>query len=168
MQDIATSLPNFTLRSAERVDVPLILTFIKHLAEYEKLSHEVVATEELLEKYLFGDEKVAEVVIGYAGEVPVGFALYFYSYSTFLGRPGIYLEDLFVLEEHRGKGYGKSLLLYLCKLAKDKEFGRVEWAVLDWNQAAIDFYNSLGARQMDEWIINRVSGKTLNELANHF
>ena len=165
---ISTSIPNFTLRSAVKADVLQILTFIKHLAEYEKLSHEVVATEELLEKYLFGDEKVAEVVIGYEGLTPVGFALYFYSYSTFLGKPGIYLEDLFVLEEYRGKGFGKSLLLYLTKIAKDKDFGRVEWAVLDWNKPAIDFYNSLGARQMEEWIINRVSGTTLDELADRF
>jgi len=165
---INTTISNFKLRSAEKTDVPLILTFIMHLAEYEKLSHEVVATEELLEKYLFGDEKVAEVVFGYENDTPVGFALYFYNYSTFLGKPGIYLEDLFVLEEFRGKGYGKVMLLYLAKLAKDKECGRVEWAVLDWNQAAIDFYNSLGARQMDEWIVNRFSGATLDALADKF
>lgn len=165
---IDTSITNFTLRTAVKADVPLILDFIKHLAEYEKLSHEVVATEDLLEKHLFGEEKVAEVVIGYENEMPVGFALYFYSFSTFLGRPGIYLEDLFVLEEARGRGYGKALLLYLTKIAKEKDCGRVEWAVLDWNQPAIDFYNSLGARQMDEWIVNRVSGTTLNILAEKF
>lgn len=163
-----TSIPGFIIRSAESVDVPLILQFIKQLADYEKLSHEVIATEELLEKYLFGDEKVAEVLIGCQDDIPVAFALYFYNYSTFLGRPGIYLEDLFVPEEYRGKGYGKTMLLCLAKLAKDKECGRLEWAVLDWNEPAINFYNSLGARQMDEWIINRVSGETLEALAEKF
>lgn len=168
MNTIETSIPHFTLQAAVKADIPLILKFIKHLAAYEKLSHEVVATEELLEKYLFGDEKVAEVVLAYENDIPVGFALYFYNYSTFLGRPGIYLEDLFVLEMFRGKGYGKVMLLYLAKLAKDKECGRVEWAVLDWNEPAISFYNSLGASQMDEWIVNRVSGTTLDTLAGKF
>ncbi len=165
---IPTSIPNFTLKHASEEDVPLILAFIKHLAEYEKLSNEVVVTEELLNTYLFGEKKTAEVVLGYEEDKPVGFALYFYNFSTFLGKPGIYLEDLFVLEEYRGNGYGKHLLLYLAKLAKDKNCGRLEWAVLDWNQPAIDFYESLGAKQLDEWIVNRVSGNTLDELADQF
>lgn len=167
-QSIKTSIPGFVLKPAVEADVPLILDFIKALAVYEKLAHEVVATEDLLRKYIFGEEKVAEVVIGYEGDTPVGFALFIYNYSTFLGKPGIYLEDLFVIEEYRGKGYGKSLLLYLTKLAKEKDCGRVEWAVLDWNEPAIDFYTSLGAVQMDEWIINRVTGKTLEDLASSF
>ena len=165
---IATKIPNYHLKPAAEADVPLILDFIKHLADYEKLSHEVVTTEDLLHKNLFGEEKVAEVVFGYEGDTPVGFALFFYNYSTFLGKRGIYLEDLFVLEEYRGKGYGKALLFYLAKLAKEKDCGRLEWAVLDWNQPAIDFYTSLGAKQMNEWIVNRVSGKTLDDLATQF
>ena len=138
-------------------------------AVYEKLTHEVVATEENLEKYLFGKEKVAEAVIGEAAGEPVGFALFHYNFSTFLGKPGIYLEDLFVLEEHRGKGYGKALLVYLAEQTVDRGCGRLEWAVLDWNEPSIEFYKSLGARLMNEWIINRVTGDDLLKLAgsNH-
>jgi GNAT superfamily N-acetyltransferase len=144
----------FFIRKAEQADVSLILHFIKELAEYEKLSHEVVATEADLERYLFGDEKVAEVLIGYEGELPVGFALFFHNFSTFLGKPGIYLEDLVVLEEHRGKGYGTKLLVRL--------------AVLDWNEPSIEFYKSLVARMMNEWIVNRMSGESLVKLAAKF
>lgn len=146
----------------------MILDFIKKLANYEKLSHEVVATEEALERYLFGTEKVAEVVIGYYHDRPVGFALYFYNFSTFLARPGIYLEDLYVLEEYRGKGFGKSLLCYLASLAVEKDFGRLEWAVLDWNEPSISFYKSLGAESMDEWIVNRATGESLRNMARMF
>ena len=163
-----SKIDGFLIRKAEKEDVPLVLDFIKGLAEYEKLSHEVVATEAMLERYLFGEDKAAEVLIGYFNGTPVGFALYFYSFSTFLARPGIYLEDLFVLEEHRGKGFGKALLSFLAKQAVDKGCGRLEWAVLDWNELSINFYKSLGARMMDEWIVNRVSGTTLTELANQF
>jgi GNAT superfamily N-acetyltransferase len=163
-----TRIEGFSIRRAERKDIPLVLNFIRRLAEYEKLSHEVTATEQLLERYLFGEEKVAEVIIGYYREVPVGFALYIYNYSTFLAKPGIHLEDLYVLEEYRGKGFGKTLLTYLAKLAVDKECGRLEWAVLDWNEPSIEFYKSLGARLMQEWIINRVSGETLVNLAQQF
>lgn len=155
----------FTIRLAEKEDVPLILDFIKKLAEYEQLSNEVVATERNLELYLFGEERVAEVIIGYEGELPVGFALFFHNFSTFLGKPGIYLEDLFVLEDHRGKGYGKKLLASLAKLAVERKCGRLEWAVLDWNEPSIDFYKSLGARMMTEWIVNRLSGESLLKLA---
>jgi len=161
-----TKIDDFVIRKAERGDVSLVLDFIKKLADYERLSHEVVATEEALEKYLFGEEKVAEVVIGYHKDVPVGFALYFYNFSTFLAKPGIYLEDLFVLEEHRGKGYGKALLAYLAKLAIEKDCGRLEWAVLDWNEPSIEFYKSLGARLMNEWIVSRLTGETLLKLAD--
>lgn len=158
----------FDIRYAEIADVPLILEFIKKLAAYEKLSKEVVATEAALERYLFGEEKVAEVLLAYEGDVPVGFALFFQSFSTFLARPGIYLEDLFVLEEHRGKGYGTRLLASLAKLARERNCGRLEWAVLDWNEPSIEFYKSLGARMMNEWIVNRVSGDNLAELASKF
>jgi GNAT superfamily N-acetyltransferase len=165
---IKTSIPGFRLRHAEENDVPLILDLIRGIAEYEKLSHEVVATEELLKENLFGEQRFAEVVLGYEGDTAVGFALFFHNFSTFTGRPGIYLEDLFVYEEHRGKGYGKVLLLYLATLAKKRGCARFEWVVLDWNTPAIEFYNSLGARQMKEWIITRVAGEDLDELAGRF
>jgi GNAT superfamily N-acetyltransferase len=158
----------FSIRKAEQADVSLILHFIMKLAEYEKLSHEVVATEADLERYLFGDEKVAEVLIGYEGELPVGFALFFHNFSTFLGKPGIYLEDLFILEEHRGKGYGTKLLVRLAALAIERTCGRLEWAVLDWNESSIEFYKSLGATMMDEWVVNRMSGESLVKLALKF
>lgn len=156
----------FRISRAERSDVPVILNFIKKLAEYEKLSHEVVATEENLDKYLFGENASAEVVIAYENDRAVGFALYFLSFSTFLAKPGIYLEDLFVLEEERGKGFGKALLTYLAKIAVDNGYGRLEWAVLDWNEPSINFYKSLGAKMLDDWIVNRVTGDTLTKLAN--
>lgn len=162
---IPTNIDQFTLRIAEKKDVALILEFIKKLADYEKLSHEVVATEKDLEKYLFGQNKVAEVILGYEGEKPVGFALFFHNFSTFLGKPGIYLEDLFVIEEYRGLGYGKTLLTYLAKLAMERECGRLEWAVLDWNEPSIEFYKSLGATLLNEWIVNRISGESLVNLA---
>lgn len=155
----------FSIRVAEKNDVPLILEFIRKLADYERLSHEVVATEQDLERYLFGRDRVAEVILGFEGEVPVGFALFFPNFSTFLGKPGIYLEDLFVLEEHRGKGYGKSLLTYLARLAVERNCGRLEWAVLDWNEPSIEFYKSLGASLLNEWIVNRVTGESLAKLA---
>ena len=166
--DIITKIDNFIIRRAERKDVPLVLDFIKKLAEYERLSHEVVATEEQLEKFLFGEEKVAEVVIGYEGDLPVGFALYFYNFSTFLAKPGIYLEDLYVLEEHRGKSFGKALLTYLARLAVEKDCGRLEWAVLDWNEPSIKFYKSLGANVMEEWLVNRLTGDALLKLSEQF
>lgn len=163
-----TRIEGFRISRAEKEDIPLVLDFIRKLAEYEKLSHEVEATGQLLERYLFGEEKVAEVVIGYFHDTPVGFALFIYNFSTFLAKPGIYLEDLYVLEEFRGKGFGKTMLTYLAKLAVDKGCGRLEWAVLDWNEPSIEFYKSLGARLMHEWIVNRVSGDTLVNLAKQF
>ena len=163
-----TDNKHFTIQKAEKTDVPVILDFIKKLAEYERLSHEVVATLADLERYLFGDEKVAEVLIGYEEELPVGFALFFHNFSTFLGKPGIYLEDLFVLDEHRGKGYGTKLLASLASLAMERNCGRMEWAVLDWNEPSIEFYKSLGARMMDEWIVNRMTGESLTELAGKY
>ena len=161
-----TDNKHFTIRNAEKKDVPVILYFINKLAEYERLSHEVVATRADLERYLFGDEKVAEVLIGYEEDQPVGFALFFHNFSTFLGKPGIYLEDLFVLEEHRGKGYGTKLLASLAAIAMERDCGRLEWAVLDWNEPSIEFYKSLGARLMNEWIVNRMTGERLIELAS--
>lgn len=158
----------FTIRKAEKADVPVILYFIEKLAEYEKLSHEVEATEADLELYLFGDQKHAEVLIAYEEEKPVGFALYFHNFSTFLGKPGIYLEDLFVLESHRGLGYGTRLLSSLAHLALERKCGRLEWAVLDWNEPSIEFYKSLGARLMNEWIVNRLSGENLAKLAARY
>ena len=163
-----TAGKGFTIRKAEKADVPVILYFIEKLAEYEMLSHEVVATESDLELYLFGDQKHAEVLIGYEEEKPVGFALFFHNFSTFLGKPGIYLEDLFVLESHRGLGYGTRLLSTLASLALERKCGRLEWAVLDWNEPSIEFYKSLGVRFMNEWIVNRLSGENLTKLAARY
>jgi GNAT superfamily N-acetyltransferase len=166
--NIRTKIDDFEIRKAGVYDVPLVLEFIRKLADYEKMSNEVTATEELLKRYLFGEEKAAEVIIGYYKGSPVGFALYFNNFSTFLGRPGIYLEDLFVLEEHRGNGFGTVLLAYLARLVVDNGWGRLEWAVLDWNEPSIEFYKSLGARLMNEWIVNRLTGKALVDLADKF
>lgn len=157
---------NFEIKQATIEDTSLILSFIKELAEYEKLAHEVVATEDLLKKTLFGKKTHAEVVIGYLNSKPVSFALYFYNYSTFLGRPGIYLEDLFVKPEARGQGIGKKMLSYLARLAEEQNCGRLEWWVLDWNEDAIRFYKSIGAKPMDEWTVFRVTGNELKQLAN--
>jgi GNAT superfamily N-acetyltransferase len=165
---IPTKIDGFTIRHAVETDVPLILSFIKELADYEKLSHEVLATEEDFRQNLFGEKKFAEVVIGEYNSEPVGYALYFYNFSTFLGKPGLYLEDLYVKQEVRGKGFGKSLLAYLARLAVDQKCGRFEWAVLDWNEPSINFYESLGASLMKEWIITRVDGDNLLKLASQF
>lgn len=160
-----TDISGFTIRFAEPDDLPLILQFINELAEYEKLAHEVVASEELLEEHLFGEQPKAEVVIGEYIEEPVGFALFFHNFSTFLGRPGIYLEDLFVRKEQRGNGYGKALLEFLARVAVDRNCGRLEWSVLDWNEPAIKFYKRLGAKPMDDWTVYRVTGEPLEKLA---
>jgi GNAT superfamily N-acetyltransferase len=159
-------MEDFEIRPANEADVPLILTFIKGLADYEKLAHQVVATEEILHETLFGENPKAEVVIGYHRNQPVCFALFFHNFSTFLGRPGIYLEDLFVNPEHRGKGFGRQMLAYLAKLAKARNCGRLEWWVLDWNEPAIRFYKGIGAKPMDEWTVFRVTGEALDELAD--
>jgi GNAT superfamily N-acetyltransferase len=157
--------PNFTIRSATIEDTALILRFIQELADYEKLLHEVVADETTLKQNLFGKTPHAKVIIGEYQGKPVSFALYFHNFSTFLGRPGIYLEDLYVQPDMRGKGLGKILLGYLASLAKELNCGRLEWWVLDWNKPAIDFYQSLGAQPMDEWTVNRVTGEALDKLA---
>lgn len=161
-------MDRFTIQKATREDVTLVRELIHQLAVYERLEDEMVATTGDLEKHLFGTEKVADVLIGYLDDEPVGFALYFFNFSTFLGKRGIYLEDLFVKEAYRGKGYGKALLACLARMAVEMDCGRLEWAVLDWNKPSIDFYKSLGARLMDEWIINRVTGDALVELARQF
>ncbi len=159
-----SELRHFQIRNAEESDVQLILRFIKGLGEYEKLSHEVVATEEKLRKSLF-KQKMAEVIIGEFGGIPIGFALFFYNYSTFLGQAGIYLEDLYIVPEMRGKGFGKTMLKHLAKLAVDRDCGRLEWACLDWNEPSICFYKGLGATALDDWTVYRVTGKTLLEMA---
>jgi GNAT superfamily N-acetyltransferase len=157
---------NFRIEPATEKDVPVILRLIKGLAEYERLSHEVVATEESLRESLFGTRRVAEVLIGYAGEEAVGFAVFFHNYSTFLGRPGIYLEDLFVLPKWRRRGLGTQLLAYVAREAVARKCGRLEWSVLDWNEPAIQFYKNLGAQAMDEWTVYRVTGDALKKLAS--
>jgi GNAT superfamily N-acetyltransferase len=146
-------------------DVPVILQMIKGLAEYERLTEHETATEAQLRATLFGPRPAAEVVIGYAGGKPVGFALFFQNYSTFLAQPGIYLEDLFVEPEARGHGYGRQLLAYLAKIAAERGCGRVEWSVLDWNQPAIGFYRKLGALPMEDWTVFRLTGTALTRLA---
>ena len=153
------------IRLATPEDVPTILAFIQGLAEYEKLADQVVATEDKLKQTLFGDKRYAEVVIAEYNQQAAGFALFFHNYSTFLAKPGIYLEDLFVLPEFRGKGLGKVLLSYLAKLAVERDCGRLEWSVLDWNQPAIDFYQAQGATMLHDWRINRVTGENLKALA---
>ena len=154
---------NVSFRTAERKDVALILEFIRELADYEKMLDEVVATPELLEKWIF-DERKAEVIFALEGEREVGFALFFHNFSTFLGRAGIYLEDLYVRPECRGKGYGKALLKELARIAVERGCGRLEWWCLDWNRPSIDFYLSLGAEPMKDWTVYRIAGETLKKL----
>ena len=152
------------IRYAERKDTAIILNFIKDLASYENMLDQVVATETLLEEWLF-DKKAAEVIFALEDGKEVGFALFFHNFSTFLGRAGIYLEDLFVLPEYRGRGYGKGLLRKLAQIALERGCGRLEWACLDWNKPSIDFYLSLGAQPMDEWTTYRLTGDTLRKMA---
>lgn len=153
-----------SFRSAERRDVPLILRYIRELARYEKLEEEVVATEEILEEWLFDKEK-AEVIFAVVDGKEVGFALFFHNFSTFLGRAGIYLEDLYVEPAHRGQGIGTALLRELARIAVARGCGRLEWWCLDWNSPSIEFYRSLGAEAMDDWTVYRISGETLGKLA---
>lgn len=159
------SEPSFAIRFATSDDVGLIRRFIYELAEYERLADAMVATEEDLRGTLFGDRPFAEVLIAEYGEEPVGFALFFHNFSTFLGRPGIYLEDLYVRPEFRGRGFGKALLVQLATIARERNCGRVEWSVLDWNTPSIDFYRALGAVPMDEWTVFRVVGDALVTLS---
>lgn len=151
-------------RNAQRNDVGLILQFIRELADYEKMLSEVVADEATLEEWIF-DKQKAEVIFALEGEKEVGFALYFHNFSTFLGRAGIYLEDLYVKPEYRGKGYGKAILKKLASIAVERGCGRLEWWCLDWNKPSIDFYRSLGAEPMDDWTVYRIAGEALTNLA---
>lgn len=157
----------FSIRFAEDKDVPLILKFIRGIAEYEKMLEQVVATEELLREWVF-EKQSAKVIIGELDGVPVGFSLFFHNFSTFMGRAGLYIEDIFVWPEYRGKGFGKALFLYLAKLAHDEGCGRMEWCCLDWNQPSIDFYRSMGACSMDEWSTYRLTKEQLKELSEKY
>ena len=157
-------MEKLTFRQAEEADCGLVLEFIRQLAEYEKMLPEVVATEQLLHRALFQDRR-AEVIFALEDGVEVGFALYFHNFSTFVGRSGLYLEDLFVKPAYRGKGYGKALLKRLAKIAVERGCGRFEWVCLDWNRPSIDFYRSLGAEPQEEWTIYRLTGEALQKLA---
>jgi GNAT superfamily N-acetyltransferase len=156
----------FTIRPATQRDIPVLLSLIRQLAEYEKLSHAVVATEQSLSESLFGNRPVAEALIGEESGVPVAFAVFFHNYSTFLGRAGLYLEDLFVVPDCRGRGYGKRMLVHLAQIAVERKCGRFEWAVLDWNTPAIEFYKKLGAEPMNDWTVFRLDGESLKRLAD--
>jgi GNAT superfamily N-acetyltransferase len=156
---------DFAIRPATEDDAATILEMIKELADYEKLSHEVVATEDDIRKSLFGVRPFAEALIGEYNGRPISFALFFFNYSTFLGKPGIYLEDLYVKPEHRGNGFGRKMLAYIAGLAREKKCGRFEWSVLDWNVPAIRAYEQLNARPMKEWILYRLTGEALDQLA---
>lgn len=155
---------NLQIRPATPADAGVIHSLITELADYELLRHEMVATEIDIHQALFNEPTRAEVILAWVDQTAVGFALFFHNFSTFLGRPGVYLEDLFVRPEHRGKGYGKALLQRLAKIAAERGCGRMEWSVLDWNQPSIDFYKSLGAVPMDEWTVYRLTGTALRKL----
>jgi GNAT superfamily N-acetyltransferase len=158
--------PNdFKIRPARVEDVSLILELIRDLATYERAPQEVTATEEQLVSVLFGERPVAEVLLAFEGQSAVGFAVFFYNFSTWLGRPGLYLEDLFVKPEKRGKGYGRALLVELAEIARERDCGRMEWAVLDWNEPAIKFYRALGAKPMHEWTVFRLTREEIAKLA---
>jgi len=159
-------IADLQIRPARVEDVPIILELIRDLATYERAPDEVVATEGQLVDVLFGERPAAEVLLGFEEKSPVGFALYFYNFSTWLARPGLYLEDLFVKPEKRGKGYGRALLVELAKIARDRGCGRMEWAVLDWNEPAIKFYRALGATPMHEWTVFRLTRNEIAKLAD--
>jgi GNAT superfamily N-acetyltransferase len=160
-----TNPPTLQVRPATAADLPVVLGFIRELADYEHLSHMVTATEAGLKDSLFGAQPGAEVLLASEGETPVGFAVYFHNFSTFLGVRGLWLEDLYVRPAHRRRGYGRRLLLEVAKIARERGCGRFEWSALDWNEPAIRFYQSLGARSLDDWTIFRVSGPSLDALA---
>jgi GNAT superfamily N-acetyltransferase len=160
-------MPNeFIIRPARVEDVPIILQLIRDLATYERAPNDVTATKEQLVDVLFGERPAAEVLLAFEGQSPVGFAVFFHNFSTWVGRPGLYLEDLFVKPEKRGKGYGRALLIELAKIARERECGRMEWAVLDWNEPAIKFYHALGAKPMDEWTVFRLTRDGIAKLAD--
>jgi GNAT superfamily N-acetyltransferase len=157
---------NFAIRAATVADVPVILELIRALATYERAPNDVTATEKGLTEVLFGEKPAAEVLLAFENETAVGFAVFFHNFSTWLGRPGLYLEDLFVRPEDRGKGYGRALLIHLAKIARERGCGRMEWAVLDWNEPAIEFYRKLGAKTMDEWTVFRLTRDGIAKLAD--
>jgi GNAT superfamily N-acetyltransferase len=157
---------NFTIRPATVADVPVILQLIRALATYERAPNDVTATEKGLTEVLFGEKPAAEVLLAFENETAVGFAVFFHNFSTWLGRPGLYLEDLFVRPEDRGKGYGRALLIHLAKIARERGCGRMEWAVLDWNEPAIKFYSKLAAKPMDEWTVFRLTRDGIAKLAD--
>jgi len=156
---------SLSIRQATRADVPLVLSFVKELAEYERLSHLVAATEEVIAEELFGPKSRTEVLLAYCADEPVAFAVYFHNFSTFLGKKGLYLEDLYVRPAHRRRGFGRAMLLRVARIAAERNCGRLEWAVLDWNEPAIFFYETLGATIMHEWKLVRVTGAALEKLA---
>ena len=156
---------SLSIRQATRADVPQVLSFVKELAEFERLSHLVEATEEIIAEELFGPKSQAEALLAYCGAEPVGFAVYFHNFSTFLGRKGLYLEDLYVRPAHRRRGFGRAILLRVARIAAERNCGRLEWSVLDWNEPAIFFYETLGATIMHEWKLVRVAGSALEKLA---
>src|SRR5438093_8016639 len=156
---------DFKIRSARVADVPIILQLIRDLATYERAPNEVWATVEQLVDVLFGKKPAAEILLAFENETPVGFAVFFHNFSTWLGRPGLYLEDLFVKPETRGRGYGRALLVHLAKIARDHNCGRMEWAVLTWNEPAIQFYNKLGAGSLDDWRVFRLTSDGIGRLA---
>ena len=157
---------NFAIRPATAADVPIILELIRALATYERAPNEVTATADGLNEVLFGEKPAAEVLLAFENETAVGFAVFFHNFSTWLGRPGLYLEDLFVRPEDRGKGYGRALLIHLAKIARNRGCGRMEWAVLDWNEPAIQFYRKLGAKRMDDWTVFRLKRDGIAKLAD--
>ena len=159
-------MTDFRIEAASETDVPLILRMIKALADYERMSDEVVATESSVRQALFGDRRFGEVVIGYAGTEPAGFAVFFHSFSTFRGAPGLYLEDLFVEPRWRGHGFGRKLLAHVASLAVARGCHRLEWSVLDWNELAIRFYRRVGAQPMDDWTVFRLTGEALHSIAS--
>ena len=160
------TIENFQIRPARVEDVPIILQLIRDLATYERAPREVTATEEQLVDVLFGERPAAEVLLAFEGQLPIGFAVFFHNFSTWLGQSGLYLEDLFVKPEERGKGYGRALLVELAKIARDRGCGRMEWAVLDWNEPAIKFYRALGAKPMHEWTVFRLTRDGIAGLAD--
>lgn len=166
--EVITKIPGFTIRPAGVGEVPLILRFIIELAEYEGVAEEVEATEELLRENLFGEKSSAEVIFGCFEKEPIGFALYFRNFSTFQGRPGLYLEDLYVRPEMRGKGFGTAMLAYLACLARQQSLGRFEWGVFTWNSAAREYYRSIGAKPQERYLLNRLEGASLLSLAERF
>jgi GNAT superfamily N-acetyltransferase len=163
-----TNIHHLTIRFACKDDIPLILEFIKKLAVYEKLEHEVTVDISVLKESLFGTRNVAEVIFAEYKDTPVAFSLFFHNFSTFLGKPGLYIEDLFVDDNMRGKGIGREMLIFLAWLALERDCGRLEWWVLDWNEPAINFYHTLGAQAMDDWTVFRITGDNLVQLAQEY